>query len=134
MARYGKKKKKRMYPKRNEKGILMFHYTKLCKRSKHKKWGTKSYKGNRKKLQNDRSKSLLISNYFKYNLLNVNRLNSPVKTKIGRMGKKHNPTICYLQEDHFISFYFLKFYWKKTLFWKNSLHQVTKFQNQIVWK
>ena len=101
-------KKKRMYTKRNEKGILMFHYKKLCKRSKHKKWGTKSCKGNRKNLQNDRSKSLLISNYFKCNLLNVNRLNSPVKPKIGRMGKKHNPTLRYLQEAHFISFYFFK--------------------------
>lgn len=25
-------------------------------------------------------------------------------------------------------------YWKKIIFWKNSLHKVTEFQNQITWK
>ena len=60
-------------------------------------WNQKTKRHIKHKKHNDRSKSLLTSNYFKCKWIKL----SNQKTEIDRMNKKpYDPTICSLQETH----------------------------------
>ena len=86
---------------------------KMRKESKHKTKENYQIEGkrergeqrSRKELQNSQNTidKMAISTHLSIITLNVNRLNAPIKRhKVEEWIKKQNPSICCLQETHFI--------------------------------